>query len=208
MDQDIEYSCYDQEKSIIHPGEGPDFNLEITRGNKSYLIEAQLFGGFNAQNYICAADVANYFGVSYEESCQALSHYRPTMMRSQVMKLEKFTVFIDAYNANPSSMKASISEFFRVAEKTCLILGDMKEMGENSIDIHQDLISFIECHEWSRVDLVGSDFSNCTTEYFQYRDVHEFIDQFDPIEYENKLVLLKASRSIKLELTLDSFKDA
>ena len=203
----LDIVLYNEEESRVK-AIGPSFNMQLIRQEEDYDLDAKLFGTFNAENYICAADVGAYFDVPYQLSIEALSSYEPNMMRSQTLKFDHNVLFLDAYNANPTSMKASISVFEDEAKKTCLMLGDMKELGKASVSFHQELIDYLMTIPWHRVDLVGKDFSACQSPYKCYDDVDQLISHLDVSQYRDKLIFIKASRSIKLEKVLDSFKDA
>tara|TARA_B100001057_G_scaffold489040_1_gene574543 strand:+ start:720 stop:1970 length:1251 start_codon:yes stop_codon:yes gene_type:complete len=164
------------------------------------LISSQLIGDYNRTNILAACDIGNYFGVSLEKTKEAVESYTPSNNRSQLLETSRNTIVLDAYNANPSSMSEAIKAFQKVNHKKKLyILGDMLELGEDSLIEHKSIIDELSQIN-QKVILVGQEFSKCQhnfTHFFNSEDALVWIEE-NPIE--DMFILLKGSRGIKLEI--------
>jgi len=205
---DISFHAYNQlEKEVRSNDEDSSMIIELSRTEKMYTLKPQLYGRHNVQNYVAACDIAHYFGVPYEKSIPVLSEYRSENMRSQLIKKGSISLFLDAYNANVSSMKASLQHFEGIESETVLVLGDMKELGKHSVGYHQEIIDIIKDKEWKAVILVGPDFmSTESRETYQcFENIELALKGFDFFSLENCNILIKGSRSMKMEKILDQF---
>jgi UDP-N-acetylmuramoyl-tripeptide--D-alanyl-D-alanine ligase len=169
---------------------------------KAPLIQSHLVGVYNYYNLLCAACVGNYFKVEEKDINESLSSYEPTNNRSQLTKTERNTLILDYYNANPTSMKAAIENFAAMdVPNKLVILGDMLELGEESTHEHQSIIDLLKEKKIEGYILVGPLFSALS------RD-HTFASSQDAARYlaehpvEEKTILIKGSRGIKLETVL------
>lgn len=165
---------------------------------------SQLFGLFNQANIEAAITIGRYFKVLDEDIFEAIEAYVPKMNRSQYLQKGTAQIIMDAYNANPTSMKLSIKSLMNVdARKKCLILGDMKELGEQEIQMHAEILSYIENESWDFVALVGDLFfkADPSLKFKHYKNINELVDDigFVKSKIENTTLLLKGSRSMKLE---------
>lgn len=170
--------------------------------NKLPLVITHIIGHFNFINLLCAACVGNYFKVDIENINAALSEYVPDMNRSQLEKTETNTLILDAYNANPSSMKVAIENFAKLPnENKLLILGDMFELGEHTEGEHKKIIDLINEKKFDDVILVGPEFTKASPTQFK-----TFLSTIDCLGYitsqkqRNKFILIKGSRGMKLEM--------
>ena len=167
---------------------------------EAWDVSTQLIGSYNLDNALCAATIGTFFGVSPEEVSNALASYMPTNNRSQLTKTERNTLIVDAYNANPTSMRAALENFARmeVAPKM-VILGDMKELGEATADAHQEVVDYLIACQFDEVWLVGTAFAAT-----QHGGVRVFVDaenvkeELQKIPVEKKYILVKGSNSMKL----------
>ncbi len=163
------------------------------------LISSKLIGSYNRSNILAACKIGHYFDVSLEKIKEAIENYCPTNNRSQLLKTSHNSIVLDAYNANPSSMIEAIRAFRKVKNDNKLyILGDMLELGENSISEHQTIIDELSKYN-QEVILVGKEFNKCKhnfTHFFNTKDAHVWIEK-NPIK--DMYILLKGSRGIKLE---------
>lgn len=170
-------------------------------------VEHQLEGDYNLKNIAAAMSIGRYFDVDEERIRHAIATYTPTNNRSQRTVTERNTVIVDCYNANPSSMRASLESF--LAEKSeqpriCL-LGDMLELGEWSADEHRAIVELITAADFERIWLVGKHFAEAAATIGNDERVSCFTSReevaerlsTDPIE--GALVLVKGSHSIGLE---------
>ena len=187
----------------------PYINVNLSlNGNASgesqtYEINTQLIGDYNLSNILSAACIGRYFGVMDEDIVAALSEYTPTNNRSQCTRTERNTLIVDAYNANPTSMEAAIKNFSKIetSDKKVLILGDMKELGEDSEAEHIKVLNQIKSLGLAECYFVGSEFSKVApslgfTQCFSDVDLLAEYLQSDPIS--NSTILIKGSNSTKL----------
>jgi len=166
----------------------------------NYEVETNLIGAYNLENALAAICVGKHFGVSPEDICKALEEYIPSNNRSQLKKTEQNTLVIDAYNANPTSMAAALKNFALYdASKKAVILGSMKELGNQSEEEHKILTFHIAENDFDRVFLIGNEFESTNTDYPVYKDSEEFIAYLREQPLEGYTILLKGSRGNQLE---------
>ena len=169
-------------------------------------FKSKLVGDYNFENLLAAICVGKYFNVDPIRMQEALTNYTPSNNRSQLIKKEKNTIIMDAYNANPTSMMAALSNFANIPnENKCLILGDMLELGEVSLEEHQKIVNFIDKREFTDVFLIGSQFKNtkCMIQKKKFDQVELLSNYLKTQPIENKLILIKGSRGIHLEKILE-----
>ena len=136
----------------------PFLEVQFTQGIQE-TIQSQLVGDYNLPNILSAAAVGIYFNVPGTKIKTAIEGYTPSNSRSQLIRKGGNTIILDAYNANPSSMKAAIENFARMPDKNkVLMLGGMMELGKDSISEHKKIIDLIDKYKWHRVILTGGDF--------------------------------------------------
>jgi UDP-N-acetylmuramoyl-tripeptide--D-alanyl-D-alanine ligase len=175
---------------------------KIDWNNESYLIHTQLIGNYNFENALAAVCIGNNFGVAPVDIKEAIESYVPQNNRSQIQKTEKNTLLLDNYNANPSSMKASLSNFQQMEQPNkVVILGDMFELGEAAIREHGAMIALIEQLGFEKVYCVGENFMKMKDinrfKYFQTTDeLFEYL-KINPIS--GSTILIKGSRGMKME---------
>ncbi len=162
-----------------------------------------LVGEYNSENVQAALCVGKYFGVDEKKALEAVRSYVPSNNRSQLLKTAHNTLIVDAYNANPTSMQASILNFLNTSDKAanndCFILGDMLELGEYSHTEHQNIVNMLLEQKADNVILVGKEFANTTAPYPVFNDVDELIQHLEKEPIEGKRILLKGSHGIHLE---------
>ncbi|MDY3784054.1 MAG: UDP-N-acetylmuramoyl-tripeptide--D-alanyl-D-alanine ligase [Candidatus Cryptobacteroides sp.] len=168
------------------------------------VISTRLAGSYNATNVLAAIAVGKAFGVSEEDAIRAIEAYVPSNNRSQMLHTARNTVIVDAYNANPSSMAAALENFASaVAPEKFALLGDMRELGEASLEEHIKVIEAVPSEV--RIYLVGEEFSKAASVCGSRPDALLFPNsealacylRENPIE--NALVLLKGSRGTHME---------
>lgn len=165
-------------------------------------IDTQIVGGYNFINCLAAVCVGHYFKVGDEDIQKALNNYVFTMNRSQLVKTTKNTILLDAYNANPSSMRAAIDNFknFRSDHKLVL-LGDMFELGEYSAEEHKKLVELLKESKIQDAILVGDEFFKLEeTGFKQFRTTNECKDYLKSRNLEGHTILIKGSRGMKMEV--------
>ena len=190
---------------------GADPFLKVNYENE--IISSQLIGKYNFENVAAAICIGKYFGVDLMNIKSAIEDYVPSNNRSQVVKTKKNTLILDAYNANPSSMRVAIENFHDMTgENKWLILGDMLELGEYEIEEHKSIIQLIADKKFNNVILVGKKFSKALLEMkinFSHQLLFENSDALvtrlkeKPLSEHSSLILIKGSRGIKLEKAVD-----
>lgn len=172
----------------------------------TYNVQTQLIGDYNLSNILSAACIGRYFGVMDEDIVAALRDYTPTNNRSQCTKTESNTLIVDAYNANPTSMDAALRNFSKIeASSKALILGDMKELGEDSLMEHNKILALIESLGFTQVYLVGSEFTKSAAgAYPCFENVEALSTYLKDNPIANATILIKGSNSTKLTKIVDS----
>ena len=165
----------------------------------------RLKGSFNRNNVIGAAALCNHFSIKSEDYLPPLLEYNPENNRSQYLKRNEATIVLDAYNANPSSMRASIDGFMARSGKKILILGEMKELGKYSRDEHQALVDYLQALDISESLFYGDEFSHALlaenqTFYTNKEDLKQHLLRQSKSPCS---ILIKGSRSCRLEELLD-----
>lgn len=171
------------------------------------VIQSHLIGLYNANNINAAITIGKHFGVSNEKIKFGLENYIPNNNRSQLIEKNSNKIILDAYNANPSSMLAALTNFFQLQEQNKIaILGDMFELGIESSEEHQKLIDFCANQTDINFYFIGKDFyahKNINSN-MQFNDTFEsFKDAFTNQKTENSFILIKGSRGMSLERTLE-----
>ena len=138
----------------------------FTKGTLLDKIQTQLVGEYNLPNVLAAVCIGQYFKVPMDKIKTAIENYAPSNSRSQLTSWKNNQVILDAYNANPSSMKVAVENFAKLlAENKIICLGGMKELGAATNNEHQTLINQLEKSTWAKVVLVGNEFKDCTHHY-------------------------------------------
>jgi UDP-N-acetylmuramoyl-tripeptide--D-alanyl-D-alanine ligase len=182
--------------------------ITFKKSAQTHIVQTQLVGDYNLANILAAAGIGEYFKVPEQEIVAAIAGYTPTNNRSQIMQTANNELIMDAYNANPSSMFAAVNNFQQLpAPNKYLILGDMFELGEESIAEHQAIVSLVAALKFEKVIFVGKDFYQAAAENkiasFQF-----FESTANASDYllENSIsahtILIKGSRGMKLESLL------
>ena len=161
------------------------------------IINSNLIGDFQFSNILLATCIGSYFNISTQNIKRSIENYIPTNNRSQLVKTKKNTLILDAYNANPSSMKAMLSSFANQKYKNKLcILGDMLELGEEAIKEHLDIIKLTNKLKLDCL-FVGGIFNSLTENGFKTRK--QLAENISKNNIYNKTIMLKGSRGIGLE---------
>lgn len=174
------------------------------RGNSQVgFIQTQLTGAYNFPNVMAAVAVATHFGVPEKDIAPAIAHYTPSNNRSQVIQQGNNTIIMDAYNANPSSMRAAIENFAGIqSDKKVLMLGAMAELGADSLKEHADLVTLLERTHWDAVVLVGGDFKKVNHPYIFLENATEAGKWLQQQQLQHAYILIKGSRSTGMEKVL------
>jgi UDP-N-acetylmuramoyl-tripeptide--D-alanyl-D-alanine ligase len=177
--------------------------VAILNSGKETIIKTQLVGDYNFANVMAAVAIGSYFGMSIDEIKAAIEAYTPSNSRSQLMKVGSNTFIMDAYNANPSSMRLAIENFARMdfANKI-LMIGGMKELGDTSLDEHQEIVHLAQQYNWNAVALVGGDFAKCKHAYKYFETSTEAGEWLRELNITNAGILVKGSRATAMEKVL------
>lgn len=181
----------------------PVLHLEWSRGHEKYDLPTQLVGDYNLENVLAAICVASYFQVEAEKINRAIAAYQPANNRSQIIRTEKNQLIVDAYNANPSSMRAALENFLAYeAPKKMLIIGEMKELGDYSEEEHRLLIDFLKENAFEDVILVGNTFGEkdiFPEKWIWFGETPQLIEYLKNNSTKGFTILIKGSRVNKLE---------
>ena len=159
----------------------------------------RLIGAYNAENVSAALCVGEHFGVAREQGLEAIRQYVPTNNRSQQMQTANNRLVVDAYNANPTSMQAAISVF----KGDTFILGAMRELGDYTHLEHQNVVNMLAERKADLVYLVGKEYRLTTSPYPIFDTVEELHAYLEQHPLKDRYILLKGSRSTKMETLLD-----
>lgn len=174
---------------------------------EGHTIDSNLTGKYNFDNVAVALAIGKFFAVDPSLSAAALSHYESTNMRSELIQKGSNHIILDAYNANPDSMKVAVENLaFQKKDKKVVILGDMKELGEESDLEHRKLGEQLADIELDQILLCGELIKPAkevldNALYFTSRNELQAHLRQNPIQHS--LILIKASRSIGLEKVLN-----
>lgn len=181
----------------------PFLGVEFTNGIKG-RIDTSLVGSYNLPNVLAAVAVGKFFGVEDEKIKTAIEGYAPSNSRSQMVQKGSNKIILDAYNANPSSMKAAIDNFAKAGDNNkILVLGAMAELGEESLQEHQSLVDEISRHQWQSVLLVGGDFLKIEHPYLSFPNPAEAGEWLHKQNLHDAYLLIKGSRSMQMEKALN-----
>jgi UDP-N-acetylmuramoyl-tripeptide--D-alanyl-D-alanine ligase len=183
----------------------PYLTVKITKGQSKDTIQTRLTGDLNLPNVLAAVCIGNYFKVPPADIKDGIENYIPDNSRSQLIRAGTNSIVLDAYNANPSSMKGAIENFVRFpAGDKVLLLGAMMELGEDSVAEHEQIIHQIGLNTWKDVVLVGGDFLKFKHPYRIFPNADEAATWLASQHFQNTTFLVKGSRSIKMEKAIKS----
>ena len=184
----------------------PFLSVTITQGIDAGLIKTNLVGDYNLPNVLAAVCIGSYFGLTGNKIKNAIRDYVPSNSRSQLLEKGTNRIILDAYNANPSSMKLAIENFARLqAENKVLILGAMAELGTESPEEHKHIVDLISQYKWKYVVLTGGDFLKIRIEqpYLVFETSAGAGEWFRQQHFNNTHFLIKGSRSTQMEKVLE-----
>jgi len=204
----ITYGCnklYDVIGKDVSNTETVSFKYTTRYGEKDWnklpAINTQITGTYNFINCLAATCVGIYFKVDDALIKEALENYLPNMNRSQLVKTKRNTLLLDAYNANPNSMKAAIENFSAYkSDKKLLLLGDMFELGEYSKEEHKKVVELLKEKKLDNVILVGEEFFKINDNSFKkFKTTAECKTYLEQQGISGSTVLIKGSRGMKME---------
>lgn len=188
----------------------PYLEIDVVQGLETAVecspvnIKTQLVGVYNLPNILAAVTVGKYFGVDDRNIIEGIEDYSPSNSRSQMVYSGSNKIILDAYNANPSSMSSAIQNFAAMeGENKILILGSMAELGDETAAEHQGLVNLIDKYSWKLVVLVGKNYDGMGTQYLHFEDSEEAKEWYRTAEITDSYLLVKGSRSMKMEKVLE-----
>ncbi|MEY3292197.1 MAG: hypothetical protein RLZZ266_1222 [Bacteroidota bacterium] len=185
-------------------GEAIDHNgmltVKINKGIDIDQIQTNLVGNYNLPNVLAAVAIGQEFKVPNDKIKSAIENYIPTNSRSQLLTWNNNEVILDAYNANPSSMKLAVENFAKINKENKIVcLGGMRELGIDTLVEHQMLIDQLKQTDWEQVILVGSEFKPCNHNYLYFDTVIEAKAWLHAQHLKGYTLLIKGSRGIQME---------
>lgn len=178
--------------------------VAITKGADIPMIRTKLAGDYNLPNVMSAVCIGKTFRVPDEKIKSAIEEYTPSNSRSQIIKKDSNTILLDAYNANPSSMKVAIENFASMEGKNkTVILGGMKELGNDSAKEHSQIIALLQKYKWNKVVLAGEEYHDVPDNIIHFNTSAETAEWFKKQSFENELILIKGSRGMAMEKLLE-----
>ncbi|MGZ3852527.1 MAG: UDP-N-acetylmuramoyl-tripeptide--D-alanyl-D-alanine ligase [Flavisolibacter sp.] len=177
--------------------------VEFTKGFHG-TVQTSLVGDYNLPNVLAAVAIGKYFKVEEAKIKASIESYTPNNSRSQLIQKNSNKIILDAYNANPSSMKAAIENFAKAeGNEKILALGAMAELGTDSLKEHSSIIKEIDKYQWKDVLLVGGDFLKVDHTYRKFNSPTEAGEWLQNIKLRDAFFLIKGSRSMQMEKLLD-----
>ncbi len=189
----------------------PYLNVEVQKINDGKNVErvtirSHFFGDYNAENILAACSTGIYFNLTLEDLNEAITSYIPTNNRSQIKETNLNKLILDCYNANPSSCEMAIRNFLSAqGDHKMMILGDMYELGNESITEHKKILDLVSSQKDSKVLLVGSCYKALAKDYeiMAFENSDELKSWITRHPISNHFVLIKGSRGNKLEKIID-----
>lgn len=194
---------------IVYGVDGSSLNASVesadpflkVKFSNGYSAQTNLIGAYNLENVMAAACVGSHFGVDMPTIVSALENYKPSNNRSQFISTSSNKLIVDAYNANPTSMKAALDNFISLKSDSekALILGDMLELGKDSEAEHGKIVEMIAASGIKKVMLVGQNFASVAKNGMStFKNVDELIPVLTDNKLNGCLILIKGSNSMKL----------
>lgn len=170
-------------------------------------FQSNLGGKFNIYNILSALSMAVIFGLDLDKSIQSACNYKPQNNRSQWLSFTDYEVFLDAYNANPSSVQAGLQSFATINGTKAVLLGDMLELGSSSELEHLNIFELASSLGFDELFLVGSEFKNACKSYpYCFDSVESLLAWLDTHPINSKHVFVKGSRGIAMEKVIEHFQ--
>ena len=187
------------------------FNMEFLGANpfvslkvEDVQVDTQLIGAYNFPNCCAAILMGKYFNVPLADIKAAIEGYQPKNNRSQILSKNGFQIILDAYNANPTSMKAALENFSTMeAEHKTLIIGDMFELGPTAAKEHQAIADLVQELGFESAYLVGENFFGAQTSLEKCSTFEDLKEHLTSHPLPKGTLLIKGSRGMALERVLD-----
>jgi len=181
-------------------------NPQIFISIEDITIKSNLFGEYNVENLAAAICIGKYFEMSNARIKEGIENYIPNNNRSQIIEKGSNKIILDAYNANPTSMQLALVNFDEISEKNKIVfIGDMYELGENSHQMHQDIVNTIEEMNFDQTYLLGGLFNKTkfSSKIKAFTSLEDLNSNIKLNEISNSSILIKGSRGMQLEKILD-----
>tara|TARA_B100000508_G_scaffold141093_1_gene146504 strand:+ start:2206 stop:3495 length:1290 start_codon:yes stop_codon:yes gene_type:complete len=213
LPKDIETITYGESSDANIHGQLDEFIPEVVFSWKSKTghgteVRTHIIGKYNFYNMLAAVAIGDYFEVNDSDINTAISNYIPKNNRSQIEQTDRNTLILDAYNANPTSVRSSLESFNAMPyEEKFFVLGDMKELGTDSLRFHQEIIDLTQKLHLQGI-FVGSEYATIAQNNDQimaFESTEEAKIFLETAKPNKNLILLKGSRSIGLERLKDIF---
>lgn len=187
------------------------YNIQYVQANPFVVlevegtrIETQLIGKYNFPNCCAAVLMGKYFNIPLKDIKTAITSYQPQNNRSQIIDKNGLKIILDAYNANPTSMRAALENFSAMdAKEKTLIIGDMFELGQTAAEEHQAVADLAENLGFNTVFLVGENFFGAETSLNKFKTFDALKEHLSKKPLEKGMVLIKGSRGMALERVLE-----
>lgn len=204
----LEQISYGQEEGDFTVGHvvscNPFLTFDWKQQGKVHVVDTHLIGAYNLDNILAAIAVGRYFKIPAERISRAIATYEPTNNRSQWKETEKNHLIIDAYNANPSSMKLALENFAQMdVTPKAVILGDMRELGPTSDELHQEVIQQLREIGFDQVFLCGEHFGRTGNGFQTFPTTAALKEYLQAHPLNGFHILLKGSHSMALETLID-----
>ena len=171
---------------------------------KLHTVDTHMIGSYNLDNVLAAVAVGRFFKIPAERISRAIAAYEPTNNRSQFKKTDNNELIIDAYNANPSSMKVALDNFITMpVQPKAIILGDMRELGPTSNELHAEVVEQIKKGQFDKVFLCGEHFSKVGKEFSPFATTEAMTEELRRQPLKGYHILIKGSHSMGLEKLVD-----
>ncbi|GGG56186.1 UDP-N-acetylmuramoyl-tripeptide--D-alanyl-D-alanine ligase [Croceivirga lutea] len=195
---------YSQNNHEYYPIKFINANPFVTLSFEGLTVNTNLIGTYNFPNCASAILIGKYFNVPAEEIKHALENYYPNNNRSQLITVKEHQIILDAYNANPTSMKAALDNFNAIeADSKIAFLGDMFELGNDAELEHQHIADTLLSLALDKVYLVGENFANTTTNFKTFSSFDEFKKSVELSNLPKSSILIKGSRGMAMERILE-----
>lgn len=199
--EQITYGQHEGAFAVGHVVESnPFLTFDWKQQGKIHVVETHLVGAYNIDNVLAAVAVGRYFKIPAERISRAIAAYEPTNNRSQYKKTERNALIIDAYNANPTSMKAALDNFASLpVHPKAVVLGDMLELGKTSDELHGGIVRQLQAEAFDKVYLCGQHFARTADGFPSFTTTEELIAALRQDKLEGYHILIKGSHSMGLE---------
>ena len=203
--EQITYGQHEGAFAVGHVVESnPFLTFDWKQQGKIHVVETHLVGAYNIDNVLAAVAVGRYFKIPAERISRTIAAYEPTNNRSQYKKTERNDLIIDAYNANPTSMKAALDNFASLpVHPKAVVLGDMLELGKTSDELHSGIVRQLQAKAFDKVYLCGQHFARTADGFPSFTTTEELIAALRQDKLEGYHILIKGSHSMGLEKVVE-----